>query len=114
MKHTIDAQDKKIGRVASEAASILMGKNSPSFRKNISGESEVLILNASKADVTLKRKKETEYVRYSGYPGGLKIENMSSYMKRHGFAGVIRKAVQGMMPKNKLHKGRMKRLVINE
>ena len=88
MNYEINAQGKKIGRVASEAAKILMGKNRVDFARNKFPTVKVKILNASKADVTNKKVATTKYKSYSGYPGGLKTRTMKKIAADHG-GGVL-------------------------
>ena len=115
----IDAQDKTLGRVASAAAKALMGKHKVGFVKHqIVGE-EVTILNATKVKLTGNKEKAKEYVRYSGYPGGQKIETYAMLTAstetkkvRRGHKEAIRRAVLGMLPKNKLQAKRIKLLTI--
>ncbi|PIQ92210.1 MAG: 50S ribosomal protein L13 [Parcubacteria group bacterium CG11_big_fil_rev_8_21_14_0_20_39_22] len=114
MNYTINAQGKKLGRIATEAATVLMGKNDPSFAKNVAGDGVVEIINASKIDLTEKKRKEKSYAQYSGYPDGLKMIGMNSMISKHGIEGVVRKAVRGMMPSNKLRPLRLKRLIVTE
>ena len=109
---TIDAADKTLGRVASEAAKILLGKHQATFAKNVVSQEGVTIINASRVAVTGTKELNKEYVRYSGYPGGQKIENYAKLTARKGEKEVIRKAVLGMLPKNKLQKQRIKMLTI--
>jgi len=113
-EYTIDASNKKLGRVATEAATVLIGKNSPDFAKNTVAPVKVTILNASKADISEKKKGEKEYVRYSGHPGGLKKELMKDVIGKKGYSEVFKKAVYGMLPKNKLRDRRIKNLIITE
>lgn len=115
---TIDAQDKTLGRVASAAAKALMGKHKTSFVKHqIVGE-EVTILNASKIKLSGSKTGTKEYVRYSGYPGGQKIETYEKMLARRGATAgtkeAIRKAILGMLPKNKLQARRIKLLTIEQ
>ena len=111
---TIDATKKSLGRVASEAAKIILGKNKPTFAKNIVMGEEVTVTNASKIHITGTKEKNKEYVRYSGYPGGQKIENYAMLTARRGHAEAIRRAVLGMLPKNKLQAKRIKLLKIEK
>ena len=111
---TIDAQGKKLGRVATEAASILLGKNSTSFARNVVQDVEVRVINAGKLDVTDRKLTSTTYVRYSGYPGGLKKENLAEMSAKKGFAPALTIAISGMLPKNKLRDKRMLRLKVSE
>ncbi len=117
MKYTIDAADKKIGRIASEAASCLMGKKTVSFAKNTVAEAEVEIVNASRAYVTAKKKQGgagDDYVRYTGHRGGLKSETLGELIARRGMKQVFTLAVYNMLPKNKLRDLRMKNLTIKK
>lgn len=114
MKYTIDAKGKKLGRVASEAASLLMGKNTTSFVKNAIPEVEVNIINTAQARIDSKKKLEKDYVSYSGYPGGLYHTSMDALIREKGFSEVFRRAVYGMLPHNKLTKGMMKNLHVTE
>ncbi len=113
-EYTIDAQGKKLGRVAQEAASILMGKNDASFeRQSVSGN-KVLITNASKADISLEKLENKEYEKYSGYPGGLVYEKMKRVIEKKGYSEVFRYAVMGMLPANRIAPKMMKNLTVTE
>lgn len=112
-EYVIDAEGKRLGRVATEAASALLGKNSPDFAKNEVAAVDVVINNASKMDVPEHRESDT-YQSYSGYPGGLRSETLAHLAKRQGFAEVLRRTVSGMLPKNKLRKPTLHNLKINE
>lgn len=112
--HTIDAANKKIGRIASEAAKILMGKNTPAYQPNVVADVEVKIVNASKADVTAKKKDEKIYTRYTGFPGGLIETSLRHMIEKKGFGEAFKIAVKGMLPKNKLQAKMMKNLTVTE
>ena len=114
MEHNIDATNKKLGRLATEVAVLLMGKNTPDFAKNKVADIKINITNASKMDIDEKKLESKEYQRYSGYPGGRKIKKMSEVIGKKGFAEVLEKAVYGMLPTNKLRAKLMKNLVIEE
>jgi len=114
MEHTIDATNKKLGRLATEVAVLLMGKNTPDFAKNKVADVKINITNASKMDIDEKKLESKEYQRYSGFPGGRKVAKMSEVVAKKGFAEVIEKAVYGMLPANKLRAKLMKNLVIEE
>lgn len=114
MNYTIDATNKKLGRVASEAAKVLTGKTSPSYKPNAVTCPSVSIINASKADISTKKKNEKKYTRYSGHPGGLKIATMEDVINKKGYAEIFKVAVKGMLPKTKLQKEMMKKLTIKE
>jgi large subunit ribosomal protein L13 len=112
MEKVIDATNKTIGRVATEAAMALMGKDNPSYQPNKVADVTVTIDNASQTKITEKKMDEKEYSKYSGYPGGLKFEKLSKILKEKGHEEVYKKAVYGMLPANRLRKLRMKNLVV--
>lgn len=114
MKYTIDAQGKKIGRIASQAAGYLIGKSSTSFAKNEVADVHVEITNVAKADVTARKKTGDVYVTYTGFRGGLKSESLGELITRRGMTEVIWRAVHRMLPPNKLRDRRIKNLVIKE
>ncbi len=114
MKYTIDAQGKKLGRVASDAASHLMGKHSSSFARNVVSSDKVEILNASKADISADKKTKDKYVTYTGYRGGLNTESLGNLINRRGMTEVFRRAITRMLPPNKLRNERLKNLIIKE
>lgn len=112
---TIDAKDKTLGRVASTAAKALLGKHSADFAKNVVAQDGVTINNATKIRLSGGNKaRDMKYVRYSGYPGGQKIENYAMLVARRGGKEAIRRAILGMLPKNRLQKPRIKLLTIND
>ena len=114
MKYTIDAQNKKIGRIASEAAALLMGKSSTSFAKNVVSDTKVEIINADKADVIAKKKISDKYVTFTGFRGGLNSERLGDLITRAGMIEVLKRAVYNMIPNNKLRTPRMKNLTIKK
>ena len=83
--YTIDATGKRLGKVATEAATFLLGKNDPNYAKHIMADVAVEISNASKLDVTDKKQNEI-YQSYSGYPGGRKEETFAHLSERLGYA----------------------------
>ena len=111
---TIDAENKSLGRIASAAAKTLLGKHSADFAKNIVAKVEVKIINASKVKISGDKAKDKNYVRYSGYPGGQKIETYAMLTARRGKEEALRRAVLGMLPKNKLQTPRIKMLTIKK
>jgi large subunit ribosomal protein L13 len=114
MEYTLDAQGKSVGRVATEAAMKLMGKNTPAYKPNVAPDVSVRIVNAAQANISEKKKDEKTYERYSGYPGGLKSSTMGEVIAKKGYAEVFRMAVKGMLPKNKLQAVMMKHLTVEE
>ncbi len=114
MKYTIDATGKKMGRVASEAATLLMGKNSVEFARNKAPLVTVSITNASKLSLTQKKKDDTVYTTYTGYPGGLKLQTLDQMITKKGYAEALRTATKNMLPANKLRAVMLKNLIISE
>lgn len=110
--HTIDATDRTLGRVASEAAHALLGKRSAQFVKNAAMPITVVIENASKLHLPKKRQEGKIYTRYTGYPGGLRETRMDMMIDKKGIEEVVRKTVDGMIPRNKLRTPRMKHLIV--
>lgn len=114
MEYVIDAQGKKLGRVASQAAKALMGKMSVAYAPHKEGETKVVIENAGSLSISEKKKAEKLYRHHSGYPGGLKEETLGHLIDRRGIEEALIHAIDGMLPKNKLRAPRMKRLVIKK
>lgn len=114
MKYTLDAENKKIGRIASQAAVYLMGKNLIDFKRNEVADVKVEIKNASKVSVNQTKFETKTYSRYSGYPGGLRQPTMEQVVAKKGFGEVLKEAVSGMLPKNKLRSRMLKNLIITE
>lgn len=112
-EYKIDAAGKRLGIIATEAAHVLLGKNSPDFTKNLVAPVTVTISNVSKLDITESKKKEI-YQSYSGYPGGRKTETLDHLGKRLGYAEVVQRTIAGMLSNNKLKKPMLKNLVITE
>ena len=112
-QHTIDATGKRLGKVATEAASVLMGKDQATFAKHIIENVHVTIEHASKLDIPEKKKGEI-YQSYSGYPGGRRTETLEHLGERLGYAEVVRRTVGGMLPNNKHKKRLLTQLTITE
>jgi len=113
-KYTIDAKGRVPGRVATEVAVLLMGKNRTDFARNTIPEVEVEVTSAGSMTLNAKRLQDKEYHHHSGYPGGLKAESMQHIVDTKGAREVLRRAVYGMLPKNKLRPRMMKNLKISE
>lgn len=114
VSYTVDAAGRTLGRVASEAAAILLGKRSARYVQNKVSPVKVTIVNAKKLSVPEKRLKEKDYKRYTGYPGGLYTTTLPELIEKKGVREALRIAVDGMIPRNKLRKERMKRLTITD
>lgn len=110
----IDAAGKAIGRVATVAAKALMGKTHASYTPHIASTVHVSVTNAAKLYMPERKRLAKTYTHYSGYPGGLKKETLSNMIARKGASEALKHAIQGMLPKNTLRRGRMMRLTISE
>ena len=109
----IDAADKPLGRVSTEAARILRGKHKPIFTPNIDTGDFVIIINADKAILTGNKLDKKMYYHHSGYPGGLKEMTYRQLMAKKPVLAV-EKAVKGMLPHNKLGRAQGKKLKVYE
>lgn len=107
--HLFDVKDKILGRVSTEIAKVLMGKSKPEFVNNLDCGDYAVVLNASQIKVTGKKEENKKYSRHSGYPGGYKEETLGKLRKRNP-GDIIRYAVLGMLPQNKLRDRMLKRL----
>lgn len=110
-KHIIDASGKILGRLATEVATILMGKNKSNFVPYLDGGDFVEITNASKIKLSGKKMKTKTYTRHSGYPGGLRVETFDKVMAKKP-EYIVEHAVAGMLPGNKLGKKMIKKLKV--
>ena len=109
--HKIDASDQSVGRLASQIAILLRGKNKPEFEKNIDIGDIVNISNIKNLKFTGKKLEQKEYYRHSGYPGGLKTVKMEKVFSQNP-SEVLKKAITKMLPNNKLRNQMLKRLII--
>lgn len=110
--HTIDASGRTIGRVATEAAVLLRGKQLPSFERHLAPAVRVLVVNAGKLRISEKRMKQKIYRRYTGYPGGLKEQTLEALMTKKGPGEALKLAITRMLPRNRLRPGILKNLDI--
>jgi large subunit ribosomal protein L13 len=109
--YVIDASDTTLGRIATEAATLLLGKGKPQFTKHIDCGDFVVIINAAQTKVTGDKMISKMYYSHSGFPGGLKESSLQDKMEKDPtFA--LTKAIRGMLPVNKLRDGRLARLKI--
>lgn len=114
MEYKIDATNKKMGRVATEAAVVLMGKDKADYAPNKTPDVKVIIENSSKVDATNEKLKGKEYRRYTGYPGGLRSTSAYKLKEKKGYSELLERAVYGMLPSNRLRKVMMSKLTITE
>lgn len=113
-KHTLDAKNKKPGRLAAEIAVLLMGKGNGDYARNHIPEIEVEVINAGAMSFDQKKLVQKRYTRHSGYPGSLKTPSMKQVIEKKGGKEILRVAVSGMLPKNKLRPRMLKNLKIND
>lgn len=99
--YVVDATDKRLGRLATEVARVLRGKNKPTYTPSMDIGDFVIIVNAEKIDVTGKKRTQKLYRRHSGRPGGMKVETFAKLQARIP-ERIIEQAVKGMLPKNTL------------
>ncbi|KKR76545.1 MAG: 50S ribosomal protein L13 [Candidatus Levybacteria bacterium GW2011_GWA2_40_8] len=109
--HLIDVSDKILGRVSTEIAKLLMGKGKPYFVRNLDCGDFVVVINAKSVKVTGGKEEKKVYARHSGYPGGFKSETLSQLRARKP-EDIIRHAIKGMLPQNKLRDRMLLRLKV--
>lgn len=109
--HLVDLRGKVLGRVAGDIAHLLRGKNKPYFVHNLDCGDHVVVINSAEVEVTGKKETEKTYTRYSGYPGGLRELTVAELRVKKP-QEIIRHAVSGMLPKNKLRDQWLTRLYI--
>ena len=113
MEYKIDAANKILGRIATEVSILLRGKNDPQFQPSRLSGNRVVVFNTDKVKVSGKKTEQKLYRRHSGFHGGLKEAKLKDMMRRDSRL-VIRHAVGGMLPKNKLRDRLMKNLVLHK
>ncbi|HIC94293.1 MAG TPA: 50S ribosomal protein L13 [Anaerolineae bacterium] len=109
--YLIDAEGKTLGRLASEIAKILRGKHKPIYSPHLDCGDYVIVINAEKIRVTGRKLDQKIYYRHSGYPGGLKSITLREQLAKHP-ERVIKAAVKGMLPKNRLGRKMLKKLKV--
>ena len=107
----IDATNAVLGRLAAQVAKILRGKDKPSFTPHVDCGDNVIINNAEKVRLTGKKLTDKEYVRHSGYPGGIRLTTPAEYLKKNP-EFIIEKAVKGMLPRTRLGAAQMRNLKV--
>tara|TARA_Y100000589_G_scaffold95217_1_gene89936 strand:+ start:3205 stop:3636 length:432 start_codon:yes stop_codon:yes gene_type:complete len=107
----VDAKEKKLGRLATEIATVLRGKNKPSFTPHLDTGDFVIVVNAEKVEVSGKKSSQKLYRRHSGRPGGMKVEKFESLQARIP-ERIIEQAVKGMLPHNTLGRQQFRKLKV--
>lgn len=107
----VDANDQNLGRLATQVASLLLGKHKPTFTPGVEIGDYVVVINAERIRVTGKKMDEKQYYRHSNYPGGLKATSLRQQLEKHPDR-VLKSAVWGMLPHNKYGRRIIKNLKI--
>jgi large subunit ribosomal protein L13 len=109
--YVIDAQDMVLGRLSSEVAKIISGKNKPTYTPFLDTGDHVIVINAEKIRLTGQKEQAKMYRHHSGYPGGLK-SSAARFVRAEKPETMIEEAVQGMLPKNRLGRKMLKKLKV--
>ena len=109
--YVVDAESKTLGRLATQIADVLRGKGKPAYTAHVDTGDFVIVVNAEKIHVTGQKLDQKMYYRHSGYPGGLRTRTLREQLERRP-EEVIRKAVRGMLPKNRLASAQLKKLKV--
>lgn len=109
--HVVDAEGQVLGRLAARVARILRGVHKPTFAPHLDAGDYVVVINAAKLRVTGKKLTQKIYYRHSGYPGGLKSVSLGERLRVRP-EQVLREAVKGMLPKNRLGRAMIKKLKV--
>mgnify|MGYP001791170607 FL=1 len=109
--HVVDATDQVLGRMATEIAQVLMGKHRPEYTPHVDTGDYVIVTNAKQVKLTGRKDTQSVRTRYTGYPGGLKVETFGSLRERKPEA-LIEDAVRRMLPKNRLGRVMLKKLKV--
>lgn len=107
----VDAEGKNLGRLASGIATVLRGKNKPEFTPHVDTGDFVVVINAAKVSVTGNKLRDKRYYRHSGYPGGMRSYTLEQMLQRRP-TEVLRRAVRGMLPKNRLGRKQLTKLKV--
>ena len=109
--YVVDATGYTLGRLASEVAKVLRGKNKPTYTPSVDTGDYVIVINTDKMILTGKKATQKEYFRYSGYPGGDTLTQAKDMMEKKSNI-VLEKAVKGMLPHNRLGRAMAKKLFV--
>ena len=107
----VDAEGRTLGRLASAIAQVLRGKQHPTFTPHLDGGDYVVVVNAEKVAVTGQKLEQKMYYRHSGYPGGLREENLATVLRRNP-ERALRDAVKGMLPRGRLGRRQLGKLKV--
>jgi large subunit ribosomal protein L13 len=109
--YLVDAEGKTLGRLATQIADVLRGKRKPTYTPHVDGGDFVIVINASKVAVTGNKREGKRYWRHTGYPGGIRSRTLGDLLERRP-EEVIRRAVKGMLPRNRLARQQLRKLKV--
>ena len=109
--HVVDAEGKTLGRLATQIADVLRGKRKPTYTPHVDVGDFVVVVNAEKVVVTGNKREQKRYWRHSGYPGGIRSRTLGELLERRP-EEVLRRAVKGMLPRNRLARQQITKLKI--
>ncbi len=109
--YIVDATNVPLGRLCTKIANVLRGKHKPSYTPHIDDGDNIIVINAEKVRLTGNKWNDKEYLRYSGYPGGLKSRTAAEQLEKKPFF-IVENAVRGMLPKNRLGRQMFKKLFV--
>jgi large subunit ribosomal protein L13 len=109
--YVVDADGKTLGRLATQIADVLRGKRKPTYTPHVDVGDFVIVINAGKVAVTGDKREKKLYWRHSGYPGGIRSRTLGDLLEKRP-EEVIRKAVKGMLPRNRLARQQLRKLKV--
>ena len=109
--YVVDAESKTLGRLATQIANVLRGKRKPTYTPHVDVGDFVIVVNAEKVAVTGNKREKKLYWRHSGYPGGIRSRTLGDLLEKRP-EEVIRKAVKGMLPRNRLARQQLRKLKV--
>ena len=109
--HVVNAEGKTLGRLATQIAEVLRGKHKPTYTPHVDVGDFVIVVNAEKVAVTGNKREDKRYWRHSGYPGGIRSRTLGDMLEKRP-EEVIRKAVKGMLPRNRLARQQLRKLKV--
>jgi large subunit ribosomal protein L13 len=109
--YLVDAENKTLGRLSTQIADVLRGKRKPTYTPHVDVGDFVIVINAEKVAVTGKKREDKRYWRHSGYPGGIRSRTLGEMLEKRP-EEVIRKAVKGMLPRNRLARQQLRKLKV--
>jgi large subunit ribosomal protein L13 len=109
--YVVDAEGKTLGRLATQIADVLRGKRKPTYTPHVDVGDFVIVVNAEKVAVTGDKREKKLYWRHSGYPGGIRYQTLGTLLEKRP-EEVIRRAVKGMLPRNRLARQQLRKLKV--